>query len=231
LGHLSQALISASTEDVVRQWTAYRCLVFETLLDRRAFVLSAGKWFAVDGDFVADVEARLARIPVVDLGLPSGLVGEQEGDYNQRVARDVPGAALLDRVLFRPRGARSSIEVADLAIGTRLLHVKRKTSSSTLSHLFAQGRIAGETLKQDVTVREALLGCLEAGHPLIKALRPERLQPRSITITFVIVAANATDLPNALPFFSKLNLVRTREFLENALDFDVAAAWVTQPDR
>lgn len=141
-------------------------------------------------------------------------------------------AVLLDKVPFKPRGARSTIEMADIALGARLLHVKRKTSSSTLSHLFAQGRTAGESLKQDSTVREALREKLAVtGQSMSTLLSADRLGPRSIGITYVIVASNPGALPGALPFFSKLNLVRSREFLEDALDFPVTAAWVRQPAR
>lgn len=224
-------LISAGTEDTARSWTAFSCLVFEPRLGGRAYVLSSGKWFQVDVDFVADVEERLGRIRVVDIALPPALTGEAEGTYNARVAGEVLGVVLLDKVPFKPRGARTTIEIADLAIGNRLVHVKRKTASSTLSHLFAQGRISGETLKADQAVREALLTKLqEEGHPMADLFSAERMPPRSVEVTYVIVASNADELPGALPFFSKLNLVRSREFLEHALDYDVSAAWVVQAE-
>ena len=65
---------------------------------------------------------------------------------------------------------------------------------------------------------------------MAELLDGDRLAPRSIGISYVIVATNARELPGALPFFSKLNLVRSREFLEQALDFDVSVSFVPQQE-
>lgn len=224
-------LISATTEAAGPEWKAFNCIVFETRLDERAFVLSNGTWFEVAVDFVTDVEERLRHVPIRDLGLPEGRVNESETAYNRRAAGELTGAALLDIVPFRPRGARTPIEIADIAIGHRLVHIKRRTSSSTLSHLYAQGRTAAETLKADPSVRAALRTRLEAeGHPMADLLGGDRLTPGAIEITYVILTDHPATLPSGLPFFSKLNLVRSREYLENTLDFDVAASFVHQPD-
>jgi uncharacterized protein (TIGR04141 family) len=158
------------------------------------------------------------------------MADESEGDYNRRAARAVAGTALLDRVLFRARGARTPIELADLAIGNRLVHVKRKTSSSTLSHLFAQGHVAAEAIKADRDTRTALIERLaQASHPMATAIGADRLAAGSLEVTYAIVAEHPAALPGALPFFSKLNLVRARDFLESTLDFDVATTFVRQP--
>jgi uncharacterized protein (TIGR04141 family) len=203
--------------------------LFEAQVGNAEYVLSGGKWFEVDMDFVADVDRRLGSIPIVDLGLPEAGRRQPEGEYNALAARTVPQTALLDRVPFKPTGARTTIEIADLAVGRNLAHVKRKTASATLSHLFAQGRVAGEVLKADRVLRSAVRDKLqETSHPMAALIDLERLQPRAIQITYVIVATNSQELPNALPFFSKLNLVRSREFLEQALDYDVAISFVKE---
>src|SRR5262249_29442702 len=135
----------------VRAWSIYRCLVFETELDGRLYLLSEGEWFEVEPDFATQVTTDVMQIPRVDLGLPAARKGEQEGAYNQRAAEQC-NLALLDRRTFRFGG--SPFEVADLLTADRhLIHVKRKTQSATLSHLFMQGRVSAEALKVDFAIR------------------------------------------------------------------------------
>ncbi len=132
--------------------------MFETELDGHLYLLSEGEWFVVEHDFAAEVTAGVASIPAIDLHLPTSRRGEQESVYNTRAA-DECGLALLDRKTFKFGG--SPIEVGDLVSPAgHLIHVKRKTQSSTLSHLFAQGRVSAEALKVDT--RRAATGRHEA---------------------------------------------------------------------
>lgn len=151
-------MVAASSGAATRTWAVYRCLVFETELDGHLYLLSEGEWFVVEHDFAAEVTAGVASIPAIDLHLPTSRRGEQESVYNTRAA-DECGLALLDRKTFKFGG--SPIEVGDLVSPAgHLIHVKRKTQSSTLSHLFAQGRVSAEALKVDT--RRAATGRHEA---------------------------------------------------------------------
>ena len=104
----------------------------------------------------------------------------------------------MDKKLVQIGG--TSIEVADL-IGPagELVHVKRKTQSATLSHLFSQGRISAEALKGDDAVRRAAADLLDADGRVPGALLRSPFDARTKTVVYAVIAANANELPSKLP--------------------------------
>jgi uncharacterized protein (TIGR04141 family) len=120
-----------------------------------------------------------------------------EGSYNEYVARADRRFLCLDRKLVKTRVHPHGFEACDLlGPDNVLVHVKKvdgRTGSSVLSHLFAQGLVAVESLTDRATwdqfvdvVREqdprraASLGVRPAGlvyaiHRADKALRPDTL--------------------------------------------------------
>ncbi len=213
-------LVGAST-GTERDWSIYRCLVYETHLRGRTYLLSEGDWFELDPSFVERIDGGVASIPTGTLALPAAIEGEEERAYNERAAAEA-GLALLDRKLVSIGG--TSIEVADLVSASGdLIHVKRKTQSATLRHLFAQGRISAEALEEvDAAVREAAAAHMDTDGRVGGALLRGPYEARSKTVVYAVVASNAAELPGKLPFFSRLNLWQAHRFLTATLDYRVA---------
>ena len=213
-------LLSASTAAERRAWSVYRCVVYETTLRGRSYLLSEGDWFEVDPDFVSRVDRDVALIEKASIQLPPAREGEEEAAYNQRAANET-GIALMDFRLV-PIGG-STIEVADLVSPSgHLIHVKRKTLSATLSHLFSQGRISAEALKADEAVRAAAAAKLDEDGRVSGDILRGTFDARSKTVVYAVIAANAAELPAKLPFFSRLNLWQARRYLAATLDYQVA---------
>lgn len=212
-------LISASTGHEHRSWSIYKCLVYETLVDGDSYLLSEGEWFKLDRDFVARVDREIGLIPSATLGLPPANRGEQEGAYNARAAA-AADLALMDRKMVRVGG--TTIEIADLISDAgHLIHVKRKTQSATLSHLFSQGRISGEALKGDLDVRRRAFEILTAAGRREAAIMTDPFSTTGKVIVYAVIAQNAAELPLKLPFFSRLNLWQASRFLKSTLDYQV----------
>jgi uncharacterized protein (TIGR04141 family) len=216
-----------------KEWPVYDCLVFEANQGGGQFVLTAGEWFEVDRTFATGVDRVLHRIPNSNVALPN-LHAEADGSlesepvYNQRVAQEDHSMALLDRQTARCRGTSTGIEVCDLLSEDKdLIHVKhKKGGSSSLSHLFAQGRMSGEALLRDESFREDARRYLRAIRPAWQQRIPVgKPDPSSYKVVFAILGVDRNHPVDGLPFFSKLNLARTFEALE-ALGFHVAVKGV-----
>src|SRR5581483_5283961 len=82
-------------DSVAHEWPVIRCLQAEVQLNQKSYLLSGGKWYQVDDDFVDSINRVVRDIPVVDLGLPE-YADEKEGDYNARAAGEQDRFALLD---------------------------------------------------------------------------------------------------------------------------------------
>jgi len=187
------------------------------------FVLSAGQWFRVAADYVAEVQQRIDAIPDVtnSLHLDRWNEGEDEGVYNDRIARS-RGWALLDRSNFPVGGPNQKVEVCDILTPNKeMLCVKRMSKSSTLSHLFSQGTVSAELMAADLKGYR---------NRLVRSLKKlDRSATFGVRDDWTIVYAIATDKPgplaDSLYFFSKVSLDQAARRL-SSFGFKVALARV-----
>jgi uncharacterized protein (TIGR04141 family) len=146
-------MVALRASDGQRQgsWPVLRCIVYETELDGQLYVLSAGDWFRVSLSFKDLVYEDVRRIPVME-GLPDADAGTDEDRYNKKAAAAVGGVCLDKKFVYD--GGPDKMEICDvLTREGRLVHVKHRGSSSTLSHLFTQGLNSAERLLQDPQFR------------------------------------------------------------------------------
>ena len=220
--------IRAVNDEVSREanhWPLYDCLVLELDEEDALYVLSGGHWFRIEKGFVREVEARASRLARSLPSLPPARANQVEGAYNRGVHKASRSFALLDEKLIRCAGARSSIEPCDLLAEDtqrlQFIHIKRKTRSSTLSHLFSQGVIAAQAFLSDGAFRNELKQHVSAqGRPnLVRLLGDTSKKPAhdSCEVIFAIITGasrNGRAWPLSLPFFSQLNLTNAAERLE-----------------
>ncbi|RTL76114.1 MAG: hypothetical protein EKK36_05370 [Bradyrhizobiaceae bacterium] len=204
---------TVSEQNASRQFSVYDATVYEVAQGRKLYVLSFGEWFEIAQDHVAAVNRQVAQIADHDaLQLIDARAGETEGDYNQRAAASNGDFALLDDDPVVYGGGRSKIEICDLLSLQRIfIHVKAKTKSATLSHLFAQGLNSAQAFRDAAFRRLALAKCPNSHHVLFNQ------EPRTsdFTITYAIITQAPGDLRVALPFFSKQSLANAAELLRN----------------
>jgi uncharacterized protein (TIGR04141 family) len=160
------------------------------------------------------------------------MVGQNEGAYNEAVeVQNADVYAMLDRENFYPNNATSSIEFCDLfSTGGHLIHVKKRTSSGTLSHLFSQGSVSSDLFLQDPQLRNAIRQRLiELDKPAHAALIPaDRPTSANYEVVYAIIAgAGQAGWPPPLPFFSSVNLMHHARRVQN-LGFNVSLQYIRQ---
>jgi len=207
------------------RWTLYQCVVTEQRLHDELYALIEGRWFRVSRSLVEEVDAFLSTIEEPRVTLGPATSGEQEGDYNARMAAAAPQELIcFDARIKRPGGAASGIELCDLLSSDgEFVHVKRKARSSTLSHLFAQGSVSATTFLSDGPFRAALRAHIvdnvePASRDRWLALIPPDGDPidrASYRVTYAVLANSDRQGLDWLPFFSKLNLVQNARQIAN----------------
>lgn len=212
------------------RWSVYQCLVSEQRRGGVLYALIEGRWFSIADSLVRQVDAAVSAIPTATVTLPAGLPGESEGDYNARAVSASADLALLDKELVAPDGSKTKIEFCDLiSTDGSLVHVKRKTRSSTLSHLFAQGHVSAEALV-DGQLRDQVRSAIQSAAGSSDAAKWLTLVPPSsstpvrdkVTITYAVIANSKASGVEWLPFFSRLTLMQTVRDL-NRLGFTKVA--------
>lgn len=201
-----------SDDDVpIRRWSAYDCIYAQLESEAGTYVLTGGNWYRLATEFVAEVDQWFASFPKVEDVLPK-YRHKSEAAYNTAVSVESSGHyALLDRKLIRYGRARDPVEFCDL-LGRdgEIIHVKRYSGSSGLSHLFSQGLVSGELLLVDQNFRDALKEKVPNTHWADCKLKSGRAKGRRIT--FAIVYRSTGDF--LLPFFSKISLRRAAQRLK-----------------
>ncbi len=189
---------------VLRDW-----IVTEVDWGQKKYILSAGSWYSVHADYVDEINARVSSVDVIRARgyLPSikknnstGEV-ESEGSYNERCATRRRLCLDQQNIQMERWGA---VEPCDLFSSDKhIIHVKKQSSSATLSHLWSQGVVSGQLMIEDREYRKKLrrkLGSMSRLVPL------QSVNPSDYTIVYAI-ATEHDGFPLRLPFFSKVNML------------------------
>lgn len=212
--------INDSDYKSLKSWSVYRCLYVEISPDtQNNYILRNGVWYKANQDFVKSVDHYLTSLDISKYTFPV-YAHDLEEDYNAHVAATDANIILMDKKNLKIGGSYDKIEFCDLVkSGNEFIHVKYYRSSGTLSHLFAQGLNSAETFVSDQAFREKLNPKLPAN---IQLANPA---PRPASSNYRVIYAIATkkNLPNELPFLSKISLKNAVKTLR-ALDYNVEIA-------
>jgi uncharacterized protein (TIGR04141 family) len=208
------------------KWPVYKCLYAELSDGDTIFILTDGKWFEVNKNYVTRVNDDLASnldeweghaFPDYNTALmaePNEENLKGEARYNAEAVSDM-NCTLMDRKTIVHGGANSKFELCDMYSEDLYIHIKRYTRSSGLSHLFNQGQVSAELVRTDSTFRDKAIAKIidQGGTTNLTNDRPNMADTR---IVFGVVSASSGELK--LPFFSKVALKNAVRFLKNTLD-------------
>lgn len=192
----------------------FETIVFETRLDDEAvYVLSAGEWHRVSVELVTEVEDRLKGVLECDAKFPECDMKWTEGRYNHEASACLGHACMDEQIIVL--GGQDKVEFCDL-LGSdgRFIHIKKRSKSSTLSHLFFQGLNSARLFLESPEFRDrarAKVAEVSASHAsLIPEAAPDT---RSYEVVFGIIGKPGTQQPGALPFFSRLSMAEAADIL------------------
>lgn len=222
------------------QWSLLECLDGQLLDDGKTFLLESGAFYSIEPNYLNQLNNDIDAIPFSSVVLPDSvrvLVNGQlkeieEGDYNNIAAASDARFLLLDKKTVIVPGRTSPIEVCDvLTLDRQLIHVKRKFSSSSLSHLFGQGYVSSELLIDSVPYREAIRNTIGDTDTVFRDLfSPQGALAAEWEVVYGIVGPwGAHTAAEKLPFFSKVNL-RTHARQLRRMGFKVTLARIPVVD-
>ena len=223
----------------IQSWPISRCLSGEFRIGTDAYILDDGTLLYVAADYLQDLNDFTSSIAKPSLTFPKMRAKEREDNYNKRISEEFRSAILLDKkTVIRPHA--TAIEVCDVATSAKkLIHVKRGTSSSSLSHLFAQGVVSAELLHMDSNFRNEITKLLSnkskrkdqkrtgSGASRMKDfdwLHGASFEPQACEVVYAIMTERPREMRrDELPFFSKINLrMRCNELRRMGIKYSLA---------
>lgn len=212
-----EAISSVDEDQIVGKWRVYDCLVFETEHAGHLYVLSGGDWYRIAKTYRDRVEEYVRNVPPLDIELPRADANQDEVAYNEMAAKQIGGLCLDGETVGISGPDR--IEICDLLTKDGyFIHVKKRSRSSTLSHLFAQGVTSAELLLDDDEFREgAAEKVAETGAEFKSAIPKSRGEREKIKVAFVVLSSGQRpEKPYGLPFFSLVSMKTAAERLRRA---------------
>ncbi|RVD51534.1 hypothetical protein EN746_15045 [Mesorhizobium sp. M8A.F.Ca.ET.023.02.2.1] len=201
------------------RWSVFKCLCAEVQFNDQLHILASDEWYVVKDNFVVTVNAAMAEIPLAALQLPFYTAGEKEGDYNARAVDTQAGMYLYDKNLVNFEGERGRVEFCDiLTSGGQIVHVKRRSKSQTLSHLFLQGQVSAEAFLDHPPLREQIREAMPA---IVGIIPTERPNPADYEIVYALLHEGSP----TRPFFSKVALMSISKQLRR-INYRVGLLWV-----
>ncbi len=198
-----------------------KCVAGEIEHNGLTYILSEGDFFEIEPNFMEALDREIKDIPKSTADLPSSPGDKKEGDYNIDAANHSDTHLLLDKKTVRISSRTSPIEICDvLTADKQMVHVKRKLSSSSLSHLFSQGFVSSDLLVTSADYRKACVKKIDEAANERKLgvasyrnqfnfIKTDSVNPSEIEVVYAIaVNWKGRSLEEALPFFSKVNLRR-----------------------
>ena len=195
-----------------------------------------GQWYEIGAEYLSTVEARVAELLAQPASVtlpPWTEAGEgkthDEDWYNKEITKQ-DGYVLLDKNTVRTKFFRGGgLEIADaLGPSGQLVCVKKADrSTAPLNHLFAQGRLAVETLRWDKAVREKFMAKLRG---LAPDCLVDTLSSAPVVVFGIMLKDGAPITVDSLFAFAKVSLLHTATMLEGmGARLEIVSISRTQP--
>lgn len=202
----------------------WRFLNFEIELDGFRYVFTSSNWYKISKSYYSDIYKYCSQIEESsskfidckksDRGDTKGKY--DEGIFNEDLAKSSIDYLLFDKNFIKSEISMSSIEFCDIfnKSNNEIIHVKFGGRSSTLSHLFSQGRVSANSLQKDREFRKNLRTKLKYNKNLIP-IENKNFNTSDFTITYAIIDDKNRSFVDSLPFFSLVNFRLTLDDLLN----------------
>lgn len=204
-------LHDVSSDVKIPKWKIFDCISFETSVAGKRYILSSGSWYQVDMNYANQVKAFVKSMEESKIMIISAKLKEKEGEYNERLVNSNVKYSLGDKRNVKCEFARTVIEPCDVFTSDKqIIHIKPGRKSSTLSHLFSQGRVSAEALLRDKVFRKGFRKNLRIEGKLSDSLIPiNKIDPGDYEIVFLFIDKKDQPFEEMLPFFSLVNLMHT----------------------
>lgn len=186
----------------LHEWPVYDLIVHKVDRGANTYVLSGGDWYEIAQTFAKRTRRKVKdNVGTCAIKFPR-YAHADENDYNRKTSSSEGWACMdTDEV--------DQTEVCDCFTSARqFVHVKRKTKSATLSHLFNQGVVSAERFMGEAFFRDGVREKLANGHgaKFAKLIPKHRPRGADFEVVYAIVTKATAKWPQSLPFFSILSL-------------------------
>lgn len=217
------------TGQEIYSWRVGACITGEFQYNQKTYVIDEGDYFEIEAQYLAKLNQFIDSIQQCDPPLPAQRKEDKVEDaYVEYMAGHVgEGIKLHKNTIQRP--GYTAIEICDVALkDKKLIHVKKGTSSSSLSHLFSQALVSADLLLMDFDFRNSVKNKIDALHLPNEIdyqwLGEQNYEPGDVEVVIAIMTGKQpVSTSKLLPFFSKINLrMRCEDLKRRGYKYSIA---------
>lgn len=223
-GTLTLYADAAGTEEMTSTPVS-RWITAEVAVGGSHMLLHEGQWYEIGDrhrEFLRQEVDRILNRPANVVLPPWTEELANEDCYNREAAKKHPGLVLLDKKLLRTVQHPRGIEACDLlGPNGELIHVKRASGSSPLSHLFAQGVTSFDALRYDNQARNRFRDLVRAqpGGPDL----PEDFRPSTVVYAIALSAGRTVTVDSLFTFAQVALYQAVKTLRTEGVDVEVVA--------
>ncbi|TDB95701.1 hypothetical protein E1266_12480 [Actinomadura sp. 7K534] len=210
-----QMFSDTDCEDAVSaRISGHRWLTADVSIGAGRYFYYQGSWYEIGAEYLQSIEEELTELfsrpaSVTMPPWPEHLKGKDaEATYNGEVAKQ-EGYALFDKKTIVTKKFRGGgLELCDvLGPQGQLIHVKQsKDKTAPLNHLFSQGTVAVEVLRNDEEVRAKFLKAVAAHDPR----HPVQEELGALTLVYAILLKEGESITiDSLFAFAQVSLLQS----------------------
>lgn len=218
--------LHANGERAAYSWTAYQCLYAEVSLGDKSYILINSEWYKLKDDFITETNNKYQNIidyHTSDISFKEYQSSHvDENGYNASMTLDLPNAVCMDAKNIIHGGGHSKIEFCDIFdVGNRkIIHIKKYSGSSVLSHLFAQGFVSAQLLLDDANFKSKVEEKIKSVSGIDYSFDGTDTE---YEVVFGIIAKPGYQ---NLPLFSKINLNNIFARIRNMRGYTASIAFI-----
>lgn len=174
-------------------------IVCEINYDGKLYIFTLNNWYYIEDNYYNMIQESVNQIKLIEGSFLEPIKeGESEGVYNERQRNDF--FILMDKKNFQVPNSRSKIEICDLfSRENHFVCVKKDTSSATLSHLFSQGSVSMDLLKNIPEYRGELIKHIKNKFS-DKSYSIDNFPFDKSIVVYAISTSKEGDIRNIIPF-------------------------------
>lgn len=181
--------------------------------NNKAYTINDGQWYEIEKDYVEKIKNEYNLIQPSSINFINHKKGDTEKKYIKKMVNENDEYYLMDAKNIAHGGGYSKIELCDILTENKLIHIKKYAGSSVLSHLFNQGLVSAELIKNDANfinkVNEKIT---------IKEFKID--ENKKYKVVFAIISNKDQEIPK-IPFFSKVSINNVVRRLKS-MDYEVS---------
>lgn len=206
-------------------WTLLDALYASVEIGDKVYIYSNKRYYEINKDYQYGINKRIQDITIDKNPFKDNQTTKSEAAYLKDISSENENYILVDQQLIK---METMIEPCDIfrANDNAFIHLKKYGGSSVLSHLFSQAYVSAEIFSNSVVGKDKIINKIKELDKNNKYNKSHEKKDYTVIIAIMTIKKIIENQHIDLPFFSKINLVKTIDSIKGLGYKDVRVMYI-----